>query len=81
MAERAKLGQCPFCGSDVTADYIGSSDWEIVHVKNGVRNDEHGCIDHTIWARASSAQWDADDNAEWNMMAERWNRRQMQGRR
>lgn len=75
MAEHAKLLPCPFCGGDVHANYEGSSDWEIVHLKDGERDDGHECVNVSFWVRASSAQWDKDEHAEWNMMAERWNRR------
>lgn len=77
-AERTALEPCPHCGCNVSASYMGSSDWEVNHL------DEHGvmkehsaeCVDVTIYARASSADWDRDPDAEWNMMAAKWNRRQ-----
>jgi hypothetical protein len=77
MAAQISLSPCPHCGGRVSASYCGSSDWEIFHVdENGdAKEQDAECVSVTIYARASSAEWDADDNAEWNIMALKWNRR------
>lgn len=66
---KANLRECPFCGGAVTAGYDGSSDWTIYHLEPGE------CFTLGFWVRATVAQWDADDAAEWNLMAEKWNAR------
>lgn len=78
MMEKVNLRPCPLCGGKVHATYEGSSEWSVHHLDDsGERLDyDFTCVGYfPIWVRASDAEWSSDDNAEWNKMAEKWNRR------